>query len=216
MFFFKPQPGNLSAFSLIEVLVAISIVSALVIVVGQTYNTQFKIFLNQNAAIEAVTQNKIGIEEMTNTILESAGVAFTCPYTPAGYVCGSTAPPLSVSSSSNNLVLKFWPIDPTTQEAVDPGVNQSNFDYIIYGVSGDKLYKIVKPNNGTNLPNQIPTTRKPMTKIISGNITSVNFVYDNAQYDLSKKITITLNSESKNGSRTFTSSQTSDAVLRNK
>lgn len=201
---------GLRGFTLIEILVALIIIPILILIVGQTYNTYFKTFLNQSALIQANTQNKIALEEISNTISESIGVGscFFGDHT----TCQSFGFPSNLRiSNATTIILLYWPIDPTTKIPYNP--SNSKYDRITYTLAGNQVRKYTLVNDGGN-----PTTRQTGNKYLFSGITSLTFVYDPPSGDnyTAKKVTITLTTESKNGNKTFTSTNTSEVYLRNK
>lgn len=189
------------AISLVELLVGMGIVSFLILIIAGVYIAHFKIFSNQNASIESASQNKIALEDMTNEIRESAGVVTSCPNPPCS--------PAQTTSASI-LVLKIWPID-VNGDPIDPGVNPQNVDYIIYQRNPSDEWKLQK-----KIVPYATSSRQAITKDIAANITALSFTYDNADPSLATQVDITLDTQASNLGKSYTVSQKSTALIRNK
>lgn len=178
-----------------------SIVSVLILIIASVYIAHFKIFSNQNASIESSSQNKIALEEMTNVIRESTGVATSCPNPPCS--------PAQTTSSSL-LVLKIWPVD-ASNEPIDPGSDTSKIDYIIYQRDPADQWKLQK-----KIVPHATSSRPASTKNIAANITSLSFTYDDADPSLASQVDITLETQANNLGRSYKVNQKSTALIRNK
>ena len=64
--------------SIVEILVATSIVSMLFIIIASLYLTHFKVFANQNNTIEVNSQTRLALDDITNWIRQSQSVVCTC------------------------------------------------------------------------------------------------------------------------------------------
>src|SRR3990172_639071 len=121
--------------SLVELLIAMSIVGFLGVLIAALYFSHFKLFSSQNTRIEVASENKIALEEMTNQIRESQGVAASC--------CSPTE-----TTSADVLVLQIWPLNASG----DPTEPTSGYDYIVYKKVSDTLKKQIVPAAGSTPP----------------------------------------------------------------
>ena len=180
--------------SLVELMIGLGITSFLILIVASVYFAHTRLFSNQNTSIEVATQNKLGLDEMTNQIREGQQVAATC-------CSGET-------TTATTLVIQLWPLD-TSSEPFEPA--DSAYDYIVYkrdATDNTKLIKRIIPDAASNRP--------ASEKILATNISDLQFTYNNPDPTLASEITISLATSATSGSRTFTNTQTSKAMLRNK
>lgn len=192
----EPTTVNQNGFSLIELVTGFAIIGLVSILIGTLYFANFRLFSNQNTLIEVSSQNKTALAEMINQIRESQSVTSTCT------ACAGD------TTSPTVLVLRLWPIN-ASGEPFDPGA--SAYDYIVYKRDETDNTKLIKKT----LPDAT-SARASQTKIISTNVASLQFSYDNADPDLVTEVTVELtNSQTING-KTQTSSQSAKAILRNK
>lgn len=195
------KSSSMRALSLVELLVGMGIVSFLILIIAGVYIAHFKIFSNQNASIESASQNKIALEEMTNEIRESAGVAASCPNPPC-------TPQQTTSASV--LVLRIWPLN-AAKEPIDPGTDPTKVDYIIYQRNPSNEWKLQK-----KVVPHATSSRAAITKDIAANIIGLAFTYDNADSSLATQVDITLDTQASNLGKSYTVSQKSTALIRNK
>src|SRR3989344_2670901 len=103
--------------SLIELLIAFSIIGLVSILVASIYFAHSRLFSTQNTSIDVSSQNRLALDEMTNQIRESQAVVSTC----AGCLGDTTSPTV--------LVLQIWPID-VNGEPFQPMAGA--YDFIVY------------------------------------------------------------------------------------
>lgn len=210
---FKKTKHQKKGFTLLELLIASSIICFLLIVIVGVYMAHFRIFSNQNTSINVATQNKLGLDEVVNQIRESAGVVVSCANPP----CNPTE-----TNSSTVLVLQIWPLD-ATGNPIDPGAG-TNYDYIIYkkNASNNLIKKIVLC---TTSPCTSSSPRKGGTDIMASNVSSLQFVYYDvndasittpASYPTTYRVAVTIDTTATNVKKTFTTSQSATAEIRNK
>lgn len=180
--------------SLIEVLVGLAVFGFVSVLVASLYFAQFKLFSNQNTAIDVSSQNKLVLDDITNQIRESQGIAANC--------CGGD------TTSSAVLVLQLWPLN-AISEPFQPAGNA--YDFVVYKrdqADTTKLVKRVVPDTAS--------TRQSKTTVLSTTISNLNFTYDNADPTLASQITVDVTNSQTNLGKTHTISQSASAVLRNK
>lgn len=194
----KHLTKNRRGISVVELLIAFTLVSFILIVIAALYFAQHRLFTNQNSAIIASSQNKIALDEITNQIREASGIANSC--------CTSE------TTGSSSIILKIWPQD-TSGEPIDPGT--TNFDYIIYKrdpANATYLIKVVVPSGISG--------RKSQNKIIATNISTLSdglqITYDNADPALAAEVSVSITTRDATGSKVQSITQSSKAVIRNK
>ena len=186
-----PTTNYYSGVSLVELLIGMSIVGFMGVLIAALYFSHFKLFSSQNTRIEVASENKNALEEMTNQIRESQGVAAAC-----------CSPP--ETTNANVLVLSIWPLNASG----DPTEPTSGYDYIVYKKVADTLKKQIVPAAGS--------TRQASDKIIATKISALAFSYDNADVTQAVQVTINLTTQNTVNNVTQTDTKTSTAVLRNK
>lgn len=184
-----------SGVSLVELLIAMSIVGFLGVLIAALYLSHFKLFSSQNTRIEVASENKIALEEITNQIRESQGVAATC-CTPVE------------TTGADVLVLQIWPLNASGDPSEPNPSPTPQYDYLIYKKVADTLKKKVVPAAGS--------TRPSSDKIIASKISDLIFTYDNADPTQAAQVTINLTTQNTVNNITQTDTHTSTAVIRNR
>src|SRR3989344_9154805 len=105
--------------SLVELLIGMSIVGFMGVLIAALYFSHFKLFSSQNTRIEVASENKIALEEMTNQIRESQGVAANC--------CSPTE-----TTRADVLVLQIWPPNASGDPQAPNSSSTPKFVYIAY------------------------------------------------------------------------------------
>ena len=181
--------------SLVELIIGISIVGFMGVLIAALYFSHFKLFSSQNTRIEVASENKIALEEMTNQIRESQGVAASC--------CSPVE-----TTSADVLVLQIWPLN-ASGDPQEPNPSPTpQYDYIVYKKVNDTLKKQIVPASGS--------TRPSSDKIIATKINTLTFTYDNADASQAAQVTINLTTQNTVNNVTQTDTKTSTAVIRNK
>src|SRR3989344_1684129 len=182
--------------SIVEILVATSIVSMLFIIIASLYLTHFKVFANQNNTIEVNSQTRLALDDITNWIRQSQYVVSTC-----GGCSGATTGP-------NVLVLALWPLD-GSGEPIDP--LGTNYDYIVFKRADSDNTKMTR----RIVPSAL-SSRGSETKVISTDISALNFTYNNPDPALVSQITAQVTATKTQFEKTFTSDDAKTVFLRNK
>ncbi|KKT45960.1 MAG: hypothetical protein UW37_C0036G0005 [Candidatus Gottesmanbacteria bacterium GW2011_GWA2_44_17] len=86
--------------TLIELLIAFSIIGLVSILVAAVYFAHSRLFSTQNTSIDVASQNRLALDEMVNQIREGQAVVATC----------ALCPPDSTSDNTV-VILQIWPID---------------------------------------------------------------------------------------------------------
>ena len=180
--------------SLVEILVGLSVFGFVTILIASLYFTHFKLFSNQNTLVDLSSQNKLVLDDITNQVRESQGVATSC--------CGGD------TTSATVLVLQLWPLD-AAGEPFQPAGNA--YDFVVYqrdSSDNTKLLKKTAPD--------ATSTRVAKTSILSSTVANLAFTYDNVDPTLASEITIDVTNTQTTYGKTHTISQSASAVLRNK
>src|SRR3990167_7272668 len=69
----------LPGLTLVELITSFAILGVLSLMIGSVYLAHFRLFSSQSTSIDTSAQNKTAIEEISNQIRESNGVALNCP-----------------------------------------------------------------------------------------------------------------------------------------
>lgn len=189
------RPG----FTIVELVTGIAIIGLVSFLVAAVYFAHFKLFSNQNTAIDIASENRLAVDEITNQIRESETIVNTCS------ACGGD------TTGSTILVLRLWPLN-ASGEPTDPGSTNA-YDYIIYKLDPTDNTKLLKK---TFADATIPSSRSSGSKIIAAKLSNLQFTYDNVDPTLAAEVTITITNTAKSSSKTHTYTQSVKAVLRNK
>lgn len=188
------RPG----FTIVEILTGVSIIGLVSFLVASIYFAHFRLFSNQNTAIDVASENKLALDEITNQIRESEAIVDICPN------CSTDV------TGADKLILRLWPLN-SSGEPQDPGT--SAYDYIIYKLDPSDLTKLIK----ITLPDTtIPSSRSSGSKLIATKLSSLQFGYDNIDPTLASEVTVTITTTGTSTSKTHTYTQSGKAVLRNK
>lgn len=185
-----------AAVSLIELVTGFAIVGLVSILVASIYFAHFRLFSNQNNAIDVSSQNKIALSEITNQIKESDTVVSTCTN------CGGD------TTSATVLVIRLWPLDVNGDPKDPPDAN--SYDYVVYKLNAQEGTLIKKTVAGPS------TTRQTQTKIIAAQLSNLGFTYDNVDPVQSTEVTVTVTTTGTSNGKTQTTTESDKAVLRNK
>ena len=181
--------------SLVELIMGLGIVAFLILIIASVYVAHARLFSNQNTSIEVATQNKLALDEMTNQIREGQQVVTTCS------LCGGD------TTSATTLIMQIWPLD-ASGEPFEP--SGSAYDHIVYKRDATDNTKLIK-----KIITDPASFRSSSEKIIASSISDLLFTYYPDQTSATE-ITISLTTAATTGAKTFTNTQTSKAVLRNK
>lgn len=196
--------------SLVELLVGMAIASGVSLGIVGIYMAHFRIFTNQNALIEAETQNKLAMNEVLKYSKEAIKFAKESHIIGAGNgettVLGLTLLPLDASGNPYNP--DFYDIAIIRR---DPGDPSKLIEYgITYASSTTrKLMKRGDPDTYLGDGLQPP-------KVIATGVTDLNIAYNDSPYTDADQATITLKTAAKTiFGKTFTSNQTATIYIRN-
>lgn len=182
--------------SLPEIIVSFGIVAVISFLVGSIYIAHFRLFSNQNTALDVSTQNKLALEEISNQIRQAESVVANC--TP----CGSDTTDASI------LILRLWPID-NNGDPIDPA--GSNYDYIEYkrdATDNTKLVRITYP--------YASSSRQSGTHAVAISLSNLTFTYDNATPSQAAQVTVAVTTTVTTGNKVQTTTESAKADLRNK
>lgn len=180
----------------IELVIGVFLVGVITLILGNVFISHLNLFSNESALIEASSSNKLLQEELTNQIRQAESVALTCTDCD-GDITGT-----------NILILRLWPIDAQGEPQEPTGI--SDYDFVVYKRDGAENKKLVKKT----IPSQT-SSRSSGEKVLVGDITGLNFTYDNTNPILTRTVTALIQNTSKVNDKTKTSNQEIKAVLRN-
>lgn len=180
----------------VELLTALALFGLISVLIASVYFAHFRLFQNQNTAIEISSQNKIALDEIVTHIRESESVVNTCTD------CGGD------TSSATTLVLRLWPLS-AGGEPTDPIASQ--YDYTIFKRDGQGNTKLIRKSVVTQ-----GSSRTAGTTNIASSISDLAFTYDNTDPTLVTEVNVTVTTTGTSGGKTHTTTQGAKAVLRNK
>ncbi len=187
---------NKNGFTLVELLTTFAIGGFVTVIVASIYLAHFRLFANQNTAIDAATQNKLALDEITNQIRQAQTVVSTC-----SSCSGDT-------TGANILVLQLWPLD-AGGDPQDP--MGTNYDYIEYRKDASDATKLIRKTFPYST-----STRKSGTRIVATGVSALTFTYDNADPTLALEITTNVTTSGTSNGKTQTTAQGAKTILRNK
>jgi len=183
------------AFTLVEILIGMTLLGMLSIVIGSIFISNFRLFRDESSAIAITDANKIALDDITNQIRESQSIAVSC--TP----CGAD------TTGANIIVLQLWPLN----AAGEPFDGTTDYDYVVYKrdtTDNTKLKKIVYPH--------ATSTRPAVNDILSTDVNILTFTYNNATPVQASEVTIRLKNSKTISGKVQDIDRQSKAVLRNK
>lgn len=187
---------NKRGFTLVELITGLAIGGFVLAIVASIYLSHFRLFSNQNTAIDAATQNKLAFDEITNQIRQSQAIVSTCAS------CGGD------TTGADILVLQLWPLD-ASGDPLDP--QGTNYDYIEYRRDPTTPTKLIRKTYP-----YATSSRKSGTRIVATNVSALTFAYDNADPTLALEITTNVTTTAIANGKTQTTVQSAKAILRNK
>ena len=181
--------------TLVELAVMVGLLGLVAVLTAPIYMTHFRLFSQQNAAIEVANQNRLALDDMVNQIREAQTIVSTC-----SNCSGDT-------TGASTLVLEVWPTN-ANGEPFQP--SDSGYDYIVYKVDSAKnqLVKRTLPDSASFRP--------ASTKTIAQDVVSLQFAYNNVDITQASQVTITVTNQAKALNKTQTIQQEAKAILRNK
>lgn len=183
------------AFTLVELVIGMALTGIIVLVLGNIFVTNVRLFRDESSAIAITDTNKIALDEITNQIRESQSIAASC--TP----CGAD------TTGANVIILQLWPLN----SSGEPFDGSGNYDYIVYkrdSTDNTILKKIVYPH--------ATSTRAAVNNVLSTDVNILTFTYDNATPSLATEVTIRLKNRKTISLKPQEVDRESKAVMRNK
>ena len=177
-------------------MVAFAIIGIVSVMAASIYFAHFRLFSNQNTAIDINTQHKLALTDITNQLRQSESIVSNCPS------CGED------TTNATTLIVRLWPID-ASQEPIEPA--ESNYDYILYKRNPSdttQLIRITYPDTSSS--------RKSGTHIVAITIGNLQFTYNNATPALASQVTVTVTTTATNSGKTQTVTDSAVVDLRNK
>lgn len=188
--------SNKNGFTLVDLITGLAISGFVLAIVAAIYLAHYRLFSNQNTAIDAATQDKLALDEITNQIRQSQAVVSTC-----SSCSGDT-------TGANILILQLWPLD-ANGDPQDP--MGTNYDYIEYRQDASNATNLIRKT----FPYQT-STRKSGTRIVATGVTSLTFTYDNADPTQALEITADVKASGTANGKAQITDQSAKAILRNK
>jgi hypothetical protein len=182
--------------SFAEYMIAFAIFAIISMTAAGIYLAHFRLFTNQNTAIDVNTQGKMALDDITNQLRQSETIVATCAS------CGAD------TTGTTTLILRLWPID-ASLEPIDPA--GANYDYILYKRNPGNTSQLIR----ITYP-YATSTRKPGTHVVAINIGNLQFTYDNATPSQAAQVTVTVTTTATAGGKTQTFTDSAKADLRNK
>lgn len=182
----RPQPG----FTLIEIVVGIGVISILIFSLLNLYLAYGSLYNFQNAELTTLSEGRTVMSEFTLFTIQAYRVVGNFTFSTTTYYSGTST-----------LVLQIPAI------ASDGSIISNIWDYIVFYPSGNNLYRQTQANAGS--------ARVSGTKLLTSNLQSLSFTYDNIDFTQVQKVSIDLNLQKQDSKYTATSHLTEQLILRN-
>ncbi len=181
---------NDKGFTLIEMMVVIFLGGLLLVVILSIYVWHNSVYNYQQALVKTSEAGRRSLTSMQTYVSQAYRVLAT-----------STVNSTLYSSDSQTLVLQLPSVD--NAGSVVP----SKWDVAVFYSASGKLFVAVSPDAGSFRPR--------ILKQISDSLNSLVFTYDNADFNLVKKITVALNNSMVVKNQTVSQNITQDMYLYN-
>jgi len=192
-----PREARARGLTLMEVLMATSIMTIIMIAILLLYSEGQKYFINENIKADVIQESRYPLSWIARDIKEASAVVPNWG---------------SYTTSVNTLVLRVPAVD-ANGLIIDV---EAVFDYIIYQLNARRLERIIDAEDGVS-------ARSDSSRIVAVNITSLGFAYYDSseteltsQFDKTFSIKVSLTSRQQGLGRTFQETFSSKLKLRNK
>ena len=173
-------------FTLIEMLVVIALVAVVGIMVAEMFFGQHKLYQAQFSELIVLNDARSALDEIDNYVRGANHVLDVYN---------------TFTSDSDTLILQVQSIDATNQ--LVPGA----YDVVVFYLQAGGLYREVIPN--------VASVRPATIKQLAGNVTALNFVYNDANFTLVSEVNTTLTATNTNPTQTRSATISSKSHLRN-
>lgn len=195
---FKKRHQKKFGFSLIELLIGISLLAIVSLVIGNTYVNFLKGSVYQSELTNLASQNKTATEEITFAIRQSRGIVTSASCQPG------------IQTNASNIVLELWPLD-VSQKPFDP--SGTNYDYIVYTLSSNQITKIVCPSV---VSSRTAANHTITTNVSDANLYTYNLNGSQVAPTSANEVTINLTLQKTVITRSISNAQSRKVSLRNK
>jgi prepilin-type N-terminal cleavage/methylation domain-containing protein len=182
--------GNRQGFTLVEVIIAISIFVIVMLAFFNLYLGYSNIYNSQQQLFNIAVSASGALNEMQNLILQADKVVQS--YNFSGTIYSSTA---------TTLVIEL----PSTTSGGDIVVGK--YDYVAIYTTGTKAYRLILADPASS--------RISGLKQLSDTVLSLTFTYDTSSVAIAKKVDIDMQTQGKTGLRTQTYHLHQQVYLRN-
>ena len=182
----RPQPG----FTLIEIVVSIGVISILIFTLLNLYLAYGSLYTFQNAELTTLAEGRSTMSEFTFFTIQARRVV-------GNFTIGTT----THYSGTSTLAVQIPAI------TSGGGIISNTWDYVVFYPSGANLYRALQADGAS--------ARVSETKLLTSNLQSLIFAYDNADLTLVQKVSIDLNLQKQDVKYMATSHLTEQLILRN-
>ena len=183
---FRPQQG----FTLIEMVVGIGVISILIFALLNLYLAYGSLYTFQNAKLTTIAEGRVTMSDFTLFTIQAHRVIGSFTFTTTTYYSGTSTVILQIPAmtSGGSIISNVW-------------------DYVVFYTSGANLYRKTQADEASS--------RTSGTKLLTSNLQSLIFAYDNADLTLAQKVSIDLNLQKQDVKYTAASHLTEQLILRN-
>ena len=180
-----------SGMTLIELLIGLAVFAILILFLANFFVSYYDSFSNLQASNSVSESTGLFINAISNAIRQANKVDVS--RTISGNV---------YTSDDTTIVLELPAIDNTANTI------SNTYDYMIFYLDGENIYWIVDANASSS--------RKSGSQIISSNISSLSFTYDNPSVSSASKVDVVVTAQKTIKQKIFDSSLSQQIYLRNK
>ena len=181
---------HLAGFTLIEIVIGIGVFILILFALFNLYLTYGSLYTLQQARLTAISRARAAMSEITLLTLQARRVAGNVTIGTTTYYSNTTTMALQLPAITSG-----------------GGIISNTWDYVVFYSNGENLYRTTQADGSSY--------RVSETKLITNNLQSISFTYDNADLILAQKVTINIITQSQDARHTATSSLNTQLNLRN-
>ncbi len=178
-------------FTLIEVIIVIGIFSFLMVALLNLFEWHNKVYFQERAEVQTTDGTRQAFNSMTKYIAQASHILSSITF-------GST----NYTTDNHTLVLQLPAFDS------NGNIISNGSDYVIYYLANNSLYQLIQTNGSS--------ARHAGTKLLSENVSSLSFTYNNASPAAADTVTVDLQTQASVRNVSTVTSHLNDVIfLRN-
>lgn len=181
----QPEAG----FTIAELVIVVFLFAVLMLALFKLYDGHSNLFYYEQAEVAVAGSARSSLDEIQKYTLQAK-------YVLASHTFGST----TYSSNASTLVLQVPAVNGS-------GVIVNTWDYVVFYVSGTKLYRQIEAASGSS--------RTSGTKLFSETILSLTYTYDNSDFTLVRQVVADIQTRSTTRTAQLNAHEQQQIYLRN-